>query len=683
MAIYPKRKIRHFAVGGALGESDGLFNRPGTFVGLTYTPTNPEIADLEGLAYIEQKRLEAESRLEEERAKRTPDLQRIQEAINEINALPGATSSLQRQFDAMAQDYFSKINENPNYVFSQEGVQGFRRLNNFYSPDVLQRLQSDYDAVKRMQDNLDDSGTGSRYYVKNGRVLVYDAEDGRVKEKSVNELNEITQSKRYQLLTNEDAVNFYRQSAPYGFRDFYDVSGGMSDKEFQDYINDNFDGLGKTVYEAANEVGITLDNNLPMRQQYQKLVTSNLEQRKNAARYILQNMPSAARDYLIREYITKNGEFDQEGFNNSLIQMINDKANTFAVYEEDVDRKDSFIPKYLFSGLEKTVDGLKFEERPFEQRLYFSKDQTAFGRGKKKKQHYILLDKTSDRFFDKTRRAVVTSPYGAYVLGDTGAGKKSSSNTGEVISNLTQVENVTQIGNYTAYVMSGHVEDYDGNPVSSDKYNHGMLVIPESNIDPTTEKPKKEAETGRLYFETEDGRVFVQERAFKLFSKDPGEKDKSSDQKILIPMTSAESIATFGHDYSGDAYPEITEIVYGSEELKKDKRTGSLNRQRTYDIQLTPQGAQLVSIALEYLKLVENDPEQTGEKKNEASESKERLEDLLLDLTEGETVEDRLNAKKKLDAIMQDLYRQIDYERVQQSLPLYKRETTIPSRFKE
>jgi hypothetical protein len=254
---YPKRskKILTFSRGGGM---TSLFDNPGTYLGIQYIPTQPDLPDVEGLQYMMQQEQASRLAMEEKAKKSRPDLGALSEALKGVDGLTGETMQVYQGIENKINKWTKKY-DTPEKMISSEAISESAR--------IMREVQMQAVALKNNKEYFKEQKTASKdvsgnVYFNNGLMYINDPETGRARGIGMDEWLEKKDAdlKGSRPLTVNEIHRYKQDRAGFGELD-YDINQ-YSTKERDEYLRGHFAKIGSntTSFEGGPQFGAMLEN---------------------------------------------------------------------------------------------------------------------------------------------------------------------------------------------------------------------------------------------------------------------------------------------------------------------------------------------------------------------------------------------------------------------------------------
>lgn len=184
-----------------------------TGIGVQYAQVGPDAPDVSAAELLLNTQRANDAKLEEERLKRKPSRAAILESISKMEGTAGQKLAFQESVIGSLDEYDKRSKEDPNWVFSQEGIDKFSTLiNDSVDPARRQQLAQNYKTIASGYDALTKAGGLDALQIANGRVVVQDSTDGSTKEIKIEDLDRsihtpVTSRSRFEQVTNKKDYN--------------------------------------------------------------------------------------------------------------------------------------------------------------------------------------------------------------------------------------------------------------------------------------------------------------------------------------------------------------------------------------------------------------------------------------------------------------------------------------------
>ncbi len=344
--------VRKLDLGGAV---QSLFDKPALYQGIQFTPTRPELPDLEAIGYLQQRKAANEARLDAERAKLHPDKEAMAKLQEKTKGLNGQVSDLYGQYMQKVRDYEKEAVKPGNNIFSPEMRARLNEVNNFITHDELNRLQNNQANIDAQYKNAEAKGLSSSVWVNDkGQLALRDAE-GNIRTKDAGEYYAESEknpklAQQYQVLTTDDLKQHYYNNVGFGHKDFLTLDGqnSMEDasKEIEGYFNNLGSKEGERVREQLNEKGIQLDGtDVPVMQQISGKYGNNADARAAAYSIAYNSLSAKSRSAIMSDMISKG--YDPSKINAFLKNRLGNESEKRAKVTDSRSQTSSFLPKHL------------------------------------------------------------------------------------------------------------------------------------------------------------------------------------------------------------------------------------------------------------------------------------------------------------------------------------------------
>lgn len=314
MGVFPKRK-RKYAPGGIVPPASGLLG-----IGVQYIPTAADIPNLEALKLLDDRRRLADEKHEAEIAKRTPNEQAINDLILKAPGSSGQKAKMNSEVITAIKDYEDRTRKNPDWVFTDEGKQALRGIEDIINPSKFQAMGDNYRNLTSAYQTAEKNQALNQYHFINGKVSVIDTEDGTsklidpnlLKGESAKRYKPLTFAEKYQEIY--DSQDGSLESLNYGLRNAQDVQTG--------FLSRFFDAVGSQGGSDGFTAWVSNSNNL-----------------KHAKQQALNGLTTQERDSLKADYVRKTGgTYSDAGFDGYLNNMVDEQVAKMRQSSSKTDR---------------------------------------------------------------------------------------------------------------------------------------------------------------------------------------------------------------------------------------------------------------------------------------------------------------------------------------------------------
>ncbi len=558
MSIFPvsriKTKVQSFRRGGTpTNEAAGGLD-------IRYIPTAADIPNLAAIESYSRAMTDLNTKRAEEIEKQRPDLNSSLEYINKQNMTSGQKTAfskrVQENYDAI--DTLMRSGD-PDAIFKASG----RDLIKKYGADLLspERLSKAGDTKRSLDANYEagfKNGTLQELDISKGKILVEDKE-GNKQRVTISELEKAPG--KYKRLSKQEAYEYNESS------ESFDTDHLINGAQF------NYN-------QALAEVGGYFANANGSFSQSGAFSESrsNISALNAARRQAKENLSQNSRDAMMAEYVKRNENFTEAGFNKFIDDEIDNEFNKHkqVATANKIDAND--LMKLMAKKNGAGSDGYLNQNGSFpnQHTVDVKIDLSAAGRlfsGKNEEQKQIPVLSESAKYIDKDKIHFKSfDGKNTYFYGDTGGGDQATSSAWNEDENNPVTINGSKYVQHTGAqlmpVLNGMLYEKTKDPKTwksttvpadlqggvgklvSFRDDNDAIFAPNSKILPN--------ENGEGYYIVgRDGKRYgVEMRAFNQYSvldKD-GNQYSGTDQVIYEQQDLQQSVEFFDNDYSGTNY---------------------------------------------------------------------------------------------------------------------------------
>jgi hypothetical protein len=531
--LYPRRKkIQKYNTGGQIGSVDP----PLVGIGIQYVPTAPNIPNLDAAKYLDEMYRNTDTFMYNERSKRKPNEAAIRDLIMKYPGTTGMKAKLTQDVIQGLRDYERKTKNDLNWVFSDEGKESLRSIENIISPSRFQNLSDSYNKLQANYDMAFKNNTLNQLHINNDKISVTNLENGSRQDISLKEFEDDlkNQTPKYSAMTVQNVYDKALSEESYELTQ-HEMRGDLYNP--QQAINElrtNFEGVGIT----ADSDGIISTKN-------------NIEQLEFAKKQAIDKLSSQSKSTLLSEYFTRTKQYKPKGFDNWLNQILDEEVKKRMVKQKDVDLSAAAqLAKQNKAGQD---DRLLPIEVPVHSNYPVTRN--AFFGEKTLDLHLGSVGSPTDRTI---KQLPLNGEY--FVFGNTSLDTSDEKDGNQVSLKQTLFKNAMHIENATFPVSTGEIRKRTKEGlISNHGGDRGKMIIKneETQYHIPKNAPLFRGDDGRLYFENKDGeQIMVQMQGFKVYDV-YGENDKESTEakpelQVFVPMNRRESLTTLGTNYSGE-----------------------------------------------------------------------------------------------------------------------------------
>lgn len=296
MSVYPKRRgVKKLAEGGVADPFLG--------VGIQYQERQADIPNVDAARAYAEAEQRRQQYLEEERLKRKPSRSAVLEMLSKMEGTEGQKKAFQDTVLGQLDEYDAKSRKDPNWVFSDEGVNAYASLiDTSMDPGRAEQLRNNYSLIQSGYDQISKNNTRDAYQISAGQILARD-KDGNVSRVPLSSL-----SQGYTPLTADEQYSSIVAAPTYTHEK--DALIPMLNK----------DDATKTLLDAFS----TASGQIQSAQGIMD-VTSNAQALRAAKQQAKDAMSESVRSSLQSDYIKNigQGQYSQEGFDQYVDQLLN------------------------------------------------------------------------------------------------------------------------------------------------------------------------------------------------------------------------------------------------------------------------------------------------------------------------------------------------------------------------
>ncbi len=232
---------------------------------IPYISTTPEVANLTAIGQLEATQQAAQARLAEERARRMPNEEKIQAYFEKVKGLTADVKRISEDYQKVRQSFYTQVDKNPNWVFTDEGRKSLRSLYDIVSSERMAELSNHKTQFEEELKKAREKDILHDIYYDHGTIYIEHLDTGQVKPVAASAYYKAKEDPANELvrtraLTIGDYANWVNSSLG-GQNGIAAFSAQMPYQKAMDELVQAFDKVGSTSSESVKDrlisMGIT------------------------------------------------------------------------------------------------------------------------------------------------------------------------------------------------------------------------------------------------------------------------------------------------------------------------------------------------------------------------------------------------------------------------------------------